>query len=170
MKKLIIVFVLIFVWSCDDGDIDIAGFEFEEEVNVCGEYTLYRLSNNGAKEALIVTLTDAQIRDSEEPVAPVNVSLTGAYTVTDRVFDKEVDKNYFCQAVPPTEPKVKKDWRGVSGKILVSNEAVFNEAGTSIIAYDHIVVLNDVVLESGDQSLVFNDTYLFGTFRTTVNP
>ncbi|MGB5384931.1 MAG: hypothetical protein WBN19_13825 [Lutimonas sp.] len=171
MKKLVFLTIMALSFlACDDGDIDQSSFEFAEKVNVCGEYTLYRLSENGAREALIITLTEAQIKNSVEPVAPVNVTLTGPYTVTDRVFADEVTSSYFCQVIPPTEPKVKKDWRGVSGSILVQNNAVYGTDGTTIVGYEHIIVLNDVLLESGNETLVFNDTYLFGTFQTTVTP
>lgn len=168
----LLIFLLFFSVSCSDGDTDIAGFEFEETVNVCKSdvYTLYRMGNNGHREALIVTLTDKEIKQSEDPVLPVNVSLNSVYSVTDRVFDKEVTSSYFCSVIPPAEPKVVKDWRGVSGKILIKNEAVYNEDQTEIIAYKHKIVLNDVVLESGSETLIFNDTYLFGVFETVVIP
>ncbi len=82
---------LVLFQSCSDGNLDIASFEFQETVNVCGSYTLYRLSTDGQKEALIVTLTAQQIRQDEDPVIPVQVSTSGLYTVTDRVFDDQVN-------------------------------------------------------------------------------
>jgi len=45
---------------------------------------------------------------------------------------------------------------------------VSDEDGVTVIAYEHIVVLHDVVLKSGDESLIFNDTYLFGVFQTSI--
>ena len=59
-----------------------------------------------------------------------------------------------------------KDWRGVSGFILVENRPIYDEDGITITGWEHIIVLNDVVLESGDESLVFNDTFLYGTFTS----
>ena len=157
---------LVLFQSCSDGNLDIASFEFEETVNVCGSYTLYRLSTNGQKEALMVTLTAQQIRQDEEPVIPVAVSSTGLYTVTDRVFDDQVTSSYFCAMVPPVEPNVVRNWEGVSGFILVENRPVYDEDGITIEAWEHIIVLNDVVLESGEEKLIFNDTFLYGTFTT----
>ena len=124
MKKLFLFLFLVSALSCSDGDIDISSFEFEEEVTLCGSgiYTLYRLSTNEQREALIVTLTDLQIRKDEDIVQPVSVTLTGQYTVTYRLFDDQVTDAYFCSAVPPVEPNVQKDWRGVSGTIFVKNE------------------------------------------------
>lgn len=170
MKKLFFLLSLLIAFSCNDGNLDIASFEFEETVNVCGDIniTMYRLSPDGQKEALIVTLTDIQIKNDDLPVLPVSVTESGLYTVTDRVFESEVSSSYFCTVVPPVEPKVIKNWKGTSGTIAVQNNKVFDEDGVTIIAYEHIVVLYDVVLISGDESLIFNDTYLFGVFQTSI--
>ena len=166
ISSYIALLFLLLSQSCSDGNLDIASFEFEETVNVCGSYTMYRLSTNGQKEALIVTLTAQQIRQDEETVIPVQVSATGLYTVTDRVFDDQVTSSYFCATVPPVEPTVLRNWEGVSGFILVENRPVYEEDGITIEAWEHVIVLNDVVLESGDEKLIFNDTFLFGTFTT----
>lgn len=170
MKKLFFLLSFLIAFSCNDGNLDIASFEFEEKVNVCGDIniTMYRLSPNGHKEALIVTLTDKQIKNDDLPVLPVSVTEIGLYTVTDRVFESEVSSSYFCTVVPPVEPKVIKNWKGISGTIAVQNNKVFDEDGVTIIAYEHIVVLHDVVLKSGNESLIFNDTYLFGVFQTSI--
>ncbi len=158
------------MYSCTDGDLDTPGFEFEETVNICKTniYTLYRLSDNGHREALIVTLTDDQIKNSTEPVPPAIVTESGPTTVTDRVFDDEVKNDYFCSVVPPTTPKVSKDWRGVSGIIEVINRVVLDEDQKDTIAYNHVIILHDVVLKNGEESLIFNDTYLFGSFDTGI--
>ena len=80
MKKVILFFILLVTFSCNDGDLDVSSFEFEDEVNICGttEYTLYRLSTGEQREALFVTLTDLQIRKDEDLVIPVSVTETGA--------------------------------------------------------------------------------------------
>jgi len=167
MQKLLTFLLILVTLSCDDGNFDIASFEFEEIVNRCGSYTLYRYSTNSHKEVLMVTLTEDQIRNDTLPVLPVSVTIKGIYTVTDRVFNTEVTDSYFCSVVPPTEPKVNKDWRGEGGTIFVKNEPVYDDDEITIIAYNHIVVLQDVVLKSGEESIIFNDTYLFGTFETS---
>lgn len=168
MKKIVLFFVILFAFSCNDGDLDISSFEFEDEVNICGttNYTLYRLSTNEQREALIVTLTDQQIRKDEDLVIPVSITSTGAYTVTYRLFDASLTDSYFCASVPPVEPKVLKDWRGVAGTIFVENEPVYDTEGVNITGWKHYVVLNDVVLKTGDEELKLDDTYVFGTAET----
>lgn len=161
-------FILLVTFSCNDGDLDVSSFEFEDEVNICGttEYTLYRLSTGEQREALFVTLTDLQIRKDEDLVIPVSVTETGAYTVTYRLFNDQVSDDYFCAAVPPVEPEVTKDWRGVSGTIVVENQPVYDTDGVTITGWQHYVVLVDVVLKVDDQELKLDETFLFGTAET----
>ncbi len=171
MKKILLLLTVLFALSCDDGNLDIASFEFEETINYCGEseITLYRYSTNGHKEVLILTLTDNEIREDEEVVTPIQVTENGKYTVTDRVFESEVTSSYFCTIIPPVDPKVLKNWVGVGGTILVQNEAVYETGNANVIAWKHTIILQDVVLKSGDESLIFNDTYLYGVYETPVN-
>lgn len=168
IKKIILVLILLIGISCNDGDLDISSFEFEDEVTICGttKFTLYRLSTDQQREALIVTLTDLQIRKDEDLVIPVNVSENGDYTVTYRLFDDRVTDDYFCAAVPPVTPAVSKDWRGVSGTIVVENQPVYDADEETITGWNHYVVLVDVVLRVDDQELKLDETFLFGTAET----
>lgn len=168
MKRVLFFLLLFLLSACNDGDLDISSFEFEERVNICGtnSYTLYKLSPDQQREALIVTLSDQQIRKDEDIVPPVNVGLNSPYTVTYRLFDEKLTNDYFCAAVPPVTPKVIKDWRGVSGTIAVENQPVYDEAGANIIGWRHYIVLIDVVLQVDDQELKLDETYVFGTLET----
>ncbi len=156
-------------FSCDDGNFEIASFEFDDKVNYCGEYLLYRLSTFEQKEALIVTLTNVQIKQSDDPVLPVAISESGIYTVTYRLVDDPIKSDYFCQPIPPIEPKTVKNWVGTNGLIIVQNEPVYDDVNTDeIIAYNHIIVINDLVLTNGDEKIVFESNYLYGQFQTVV--
>ena len=118
---------------------------------------------------MILTLTDEEIRKDTIVVAPIQVTENGKYTVINRVFEIKVTRSYFCTTIPPVEPRVLINWVGVDGMILVQNEAVLDSIGTNVIAWKHTIVLHDVVLKSGGESLIFNDTYLFGEYETPVN-
>jgi len=168
MKKIFATLFIALTFSCNDGNFEIASFEFEETVNYCDEYLLYRLSTNENKETLMVTLTTQQIENSEDLVAPVPVTETGLFTVTYRIFDEGVTNSYFCALVPPTEPKTVQNWVGVDGTIFVQNEAVYNDDETEIIAYNHIITINDLVFESGENTLKFDAVYEYGEFQTPV--
>ena len=169
MKKVFAFLSMFILLSCSDGNFEIASFEFEEKVNYCGTYLMYRLSTNEKKEAFMVTLTTQQIKNSDELVAPVDISPTSLYTVTYRIFDEAVTDSYFCSLVTPIEPKTVKNWLGVQGTIFVVNEPVYNEDETEIIAYNHIISINNLVLESGENSMKFDDFYEYGEFQTPLD-
>ena len=168
MKILLSLSVLFVLLSCNDGEFNFSSFEFEDEVNICGDqsFTLYRLSTSGKREVLMVTLTSKELRKDEDVVLPVRVSVNGDYTVTYRLFDSDVSSSYFCAVIPPVEPQVQKDWRGVSGSILVSNQPRYDDDGMTILNWEHIIVLKDVVFQAGDEELRIDDTFLFGTAVT----
>ena len=42
MKKLILLFLVFSLVSCNDGDFDIPAFEFTEAISSCGEYVLFK--------------------------------------------------------------------------------------------------------------------------------
>ena len=168
MKKIFAILFVALSLSCNDGNFVIASFEFEETVNYCDEYLLYRLSTNGNKETLMVTLTTQQIQNSDELVAPVPITSNGLYTVTYRIFDEGVSSSYFCALIPPLEPITLENWVGVDGTIFVQNEPVYNDDETEIIAYNHIISINNLVLEQGDNTLKFDEFYDYGEFQTPV--
>ena len=168
MKKIFAILFVALSLSCNDGNFVIASFEFEETVNYCDEYLLYRLSTNGNKETLMVTLTTQQIQNSDELVAPVPITSNGLYTVTYRIFDEGVSNSYFCALIPPLEPITLENWVGVDGTIFVQNEPVYNDDETEIIAYNHIISINNLVLEQGDNTLKFDEFYDYGEFQTPV--
>jgi len=60
------------------------------------------------------------------------------------------------------------NWVGVDGTIFVQNEAVYNDDETEIIAYNHIITINDLVFESGENTLKFDAVYEYGEFQTPV--
>ena len=169
MKKIFATLFIVLSFSCSDGNFEIASFEFEDTVNYCDEYLLYKLSTIEQKETLMVTLTTQQIKNSDDLVAPVQVTPTGLFQVTYRIFDDRVTSSYFCALVPATEPKTVENWIGVDGIIFVQNEAVYNDDGTEIIAYNHIITIDDLVLESGENRLKFDATYEYGEFQTPVD-
>ena len=168
MKKIFATLFIVLNFSCNDGNFVIASFEFEETVNYCNEYLLYRLSTNGQKETLMLTLTTQQIKNSDDLVAPVQITETGLFTVTYRIFDDKVTSSYFCALTPPTEPNIIKNWVGVDGTIFVINEAVYNEDETEIIAYNHIISIKDLVLQNEENTLKFDAFYEYGEFETPI--
>jgi len=138
MKKLLLILSLpMLLASCDDGDIIVTDFAFEEiPLNYCGaqnNYVFYQI-NSDTKESLslkfgsnINLFAEAKIYD---PIIIDGVTNFVNY----RTYDGAIPNNYFCQSIPPTSPKVTVDYLGSSGQVIFTttfnyedNDGVPNE-------------------------------------------
>ncbi|MCK5814983.1 MAG: hypothetical protein KAH07_03465 [Flavobacteriaceae bacterium] len=165
MNKLLILFLCVSLWSCDDGDLDIPAFEFEEEVYNCdvknNSYTLFRL---GVAEGIIVTLP-ADIFKPEVTTTPIEVLIT-AENVVYRIFNSTVSPSYFCNDIPPTTPTIKSNWTGTPGasnKILIESIEEFDNSNV-LIGYRKIITFQNLKVENNGQYMSFEE----GDFGETV--
>lgn len=161
MKKLIALILCLGMLSCDDGDLDIPAFDFEEEVHGCeikdNNYTMFRL---GISEAIIVTLSDNVLKEVET-TNPIEVNITAANVIY-RTFKSPISEAYFCEDIPPIEPKIFSNWTGVPGndnKIIIVTIKEFNSQN-DLIGYKHTIIFRNLKVEKGDQYLAFEE----GTF------
>ena len=121
MKKIFVFLVVLFVLSCDDGNIDIPGFNFSDEsIEDCGNLVLFKI--NGT-ESIVVQFNEDNTDDSFFTEIKENETYTlsesGTNSITYRTFDTEPTSNYFCQNIPPTTPLVINEWLG-SGTLKVT--------------------------------------------------
>jgi len=141
MKKILaaLIFTLIF-YSCDDGDITVTSFEFEDSnLKLCeiGEKkVLWVVKNQDVFESMSLELKDDALRNNlEERILttdvggdPIEIELnenTGNRLVY-RIYDSEITGNeYFCQAVPPASPRVKEEYVSGGGTVIITT--VFND-------------------------------------------
>ena len=118
MKKLLLALSFAaLLFSCDDGDIIVTSFDFEDvDLDTCGEaggYVFFKI-NNDAQESISLRLgTTNELFLS---------SSTISYTLDDasnfvnyRKYDGAVETDYFCNNIPPTTPQVLIDYLGTSG-------------------------------------------------------
>ena len=109
MKKLITLILCLGMLSCDDGDLDIPAFDFEEVVLGCeikdNNYTMFRL---GISEAIIVTLSNSVLKE-KETTDDIEVNIT-ADNVIYRTFKSPISETYFCEDLPPVEPEIFSNW------------------------------------------------------------
>lgn len=160
MQKIVSILFLLSIFSCNDGDFEVPSFEFDETVNICGTYVLYR-ANSSQTEALIIQLDEANLVQ-EEAVTEISIS---AANCSYRIFDSTIDANYFCSDVPPVTPQVIKNWEAVAGTnnvISISSSTIIDEDTSEILGYEYAIVLSNLVLESDDEQII-HDTYSFGS-------
>ena len=168
MKKFTLLFLLIFSFSCDDGYFDAPAFDFDETVYDCdvvaSKYVLFRLAT---AESLIVTLTTQQIKN-EVTVDPIKVAITSDNVIY-RTFDTEISTSYFCQTIPPTEPRVVANWVGIEGSANFIVVETVEELNTDdvLIGYRHYISFENLKLLNGDNSIIY-ESDIFGEFVTAL--
>ena len=124
MKKIYIILIFIFSLSCDDGDFNIPEFDFSSsEIEDCEDVVLYKVNEN---ETLILEIDPKLGEEDKEDTflthhwkkEPFLVASTGANKIIYRTLDEEPSKDYYCQNIPPTSPKVTNEWIG-TGEVIV---------------------------------------------------
>jgi len=159
MKKIIILFIAVTLFSCNDGDFDVPAFEFTDTVNSCGEYLLYKL-NTEKTEAIIISLTPTQLGTT---AGEKTFTISSTLKVTYRLFDEAIGTTYFCQEIPPAKPIVLKELDAESGNIVIKTiEIIKNEIVTGY-KYE-ISVSNLLFLDNNER--IFFETFSFGVFET----
>ncbi|NEV94042.1 hypothetical protein G3567_07770 [Psychroflexus sp. YR1-1] len=123
MKKLVILSIsLLALIACDDGDIIVSDFNFNEESNL----NLCEFDNN-RKVLHIVTESNEAIaftfqRDILENIIDVinpdgfSVPINNSNLVNFRRLDASVSSDaYFCGEIPPSQPNVIEEYESTSG-------------------------------------------------------
>ncbi len=124
MKKIGVLFLVMGLFGCDDGNIDVPEFNFENiTINNCGDIVLSKINE---AEVLVIELDEdntnnaffTQIRENGEEFS---LTESGSNTIAYRTFDAVPTVGYFCQNVPPTSPNVINEWTG-TGTLVVTTE------------------------------------------------
>lgn len=122
-RSLAILFFLSFLFqSCNDGDIIITTFNFDDaELKTCGSagnYVFYKV-NPDAQESLSLKLNLGQSIYNEP--GEVIHNLNGSNILVNyRTYDGLLGNNYFCSNIPPTSPNVTVDYIATSGTAVVT--------------------------------------------------
>jgi|SRR5690606_2321983 hypothetical protein len=165
MQKIVLISLLSFLISCDDGDLQIDTINFDNsDAQYCNTATtgtsiFFKINED---EALILNLQTGIIKNEISDGAIVS-TVPAQSQITYRIFSNNVTKNYFCDAVPPITPTVLQEINAEGGEVLVETTT------TDSITYEHRIQLSGISLvdDSGHRitDLRIND---FGTFSTKV--
>lgn len=130
MKKIVsILTVLLFLFSCDDGDIIVTTFDFGD-VNLQSCQTnngvVFFSINDGALESIALDLTiteeDFLIEGTKDyQIGSVN------NVVDYRIFNGAVTSSYFCNSIPPTTPSVSINYTSTSGIAKLTNTVLLDD-------------------------------------------
>ncbi len=153
MRKLsCLVVLLLFLSSCDDGDIIVTTFDFEEETfNLCSDGRdkfLYHINNGDVFETLTLQLnsTNFALGDNELVLTEetLRIPLSGNNLITYRTYDAAVPTGrnaYFCSLNPPSNPQVLQEYRSVGGTVIIRT-VLINDNYESLIEVENLQLQN----------------------------
>ena len=125
MKRFLTFLAALSLAACDDGDLTLERLNFDDTVveTPCGELLLYKIGSS-REESLMIELQgeSAEIFNS----LPAN-GQPRQYTINNssvkalyRIFDGEVNRNYFCNEIPPIAPLVIEEWFATGGTVEIA--------------------------------------------------
>ena len=119
MKNIfIIIIVSCLFYACNDGDIIVTEFNFDESsLNNCGSpgsYTFFNINNSSAAESISLNLITTDILFLESGVREFQLN-SSSNTVNYRKYNDDVSSDYFCNNIPPLSPDVTLEFLGESG-------------------------------------------------------
>lgn len=159
MKKFIIFFIALSLFSCNDGDFDVPEFQFTDDVNSCDEYLLY-IASSEKTETMIMTLTSGQLGTTP---GEKSYSISSSLPVIYRIFSEAIGSDYFCQAIPPTTPIVLKELDAdSSGNVNIITTEVLDDQ--TVIGYTYEITISDLLFMDGSERIYF-ENFTFGTFE-----
>ncbi|MEG9326920.1 hypothetical protein V6B16_03145 [Salinimicrobium catena] len=133
MKRSFYLFltILLFV-SCDDGDLIVTDFNFEnKQLEWCGDtedQVLFNINNDQVHEAIAFrfSLNTSTPQFFSTETGQMTIPLNSENQVVYRVFNGEVESSYFCNAIPPVSPGVTEEYRSTSGGEMIITTTLRN--------------------------------------------
>jgi hypothetical protein len=126
MKNLLGLFCAAFLLSsCDDGDLIVTDFDFDDQqLQWCGDnksQVLFNINNDLVNEAIAFRfdLDTPNLQFLSTEVGQMTIPLNSNNQIIYRVFNGEVDRSYFCSAIPPVAPNVTEEYRSTTGGEVV---------------------------------------------------
>ncbi|WP_300435271.1 hypothetical protein [Christiangramia sp.] len=136
MKRLLFgIFSLALLSSCDDGEIIVTTFDFEDStIQFCegsNKNVFYAVNNSDVFESISLEFRNNILEiDEDGNIVPpedelITFDLTGSDSgdnrIVYRIFRSEIPNDYFCNVVPPSQPIVVEEWiTGSDGLVSIT--------------------------------------------------
>lgn len=123
LKYLFIVSFFLCFLSCDDGDIILTEFDFDEEnLQLCdsGQNLVFFKITSDTNESISLQLVqDLSFLETNRITEVLQLNSTNI--VTYRKFDATVSSNYFCSSIPPSSPLTILEYIAENGEAVITN-------------------------------------------------
>ena len=122
--------------SCDDGDIIVTSFDFEQEtLELCTNFetplVFFKINPDNNESIALSFSTNEDIfgaGDGQLETRAYEMQLSGDDNLTYRRFDGSVTSDYFCNPIPPATPIVVEEFISTDGTITVFTEGTFADS------------------------------------------
>jgi len=165
MNKSILLGLLVLLFSCDDGDLQIETIDFNSvSIQTCETVTLdtkvfFKINNN---ETLILELESGKLKNEASDGDIESIVGTGS-KLTYRIFSDNLTNSYFCSEVPLTEPPFIGESQAENGKVLITTVGV----ETDTLTFEHTLKLSDISFITETDARITNlNIDEFGTVTT----
>jgi len=129
MKRVLLLLLLSIFISCNDGDVIVTTFDFDDaSLQACAGdvgFLFYKI-NDGGTESLSfrIGISEQQFTTNNTLVSQFNGS--GIFA-NYRIYDGTVTNSYFCNEIPPTTPNVSIEYVANSGTSTLITTATFDD-------------------------------------------
>ncbi len=127
-----LIVLVMLLTSCDDGEIIVTTFDFDEEnLTMCSSNTrekvLYHTNNLNVFESLSMELSNNLFTQEDQVLTvsdnPIEIPLSGNNRIIYRTYNAEVPEapgDYFCRDIPPATPTVLQEYESVGGIVVIT--------------------------------------------------
>lgn len=140
-----LIFLVMLCTSCDDGEIIVTTFDFDEEnLQMCSSDTrnkvLYHINNLNVFETLSLELSNNLFTQEDQVLTvsenPISIPLSGNNRIVYRTYNDAVPDNYFCRDIPPATPTVLQEYESVGGTVIITTSEIFTTIRDGILDHD----------------------------------
>ena len=163
MRKCLWFFMVVLVWGCDDGGLEVNEIDFDEVIlSSCtadlSTTVFFKLKED---ESLILILQDGILQNVAGELSSDIPSQSQFYY---RFFDSSVSSNYFCDEIPPSTPLVEREIEATGGNLLITTIDEEQEDGSFI--YRHIFTIENLILTNENGEQLVDTNFELGEFTT----
>lgn len=166
MKRFLLLFILLCISACSDGDLDIDTIDFDDvALQFCESETTINSTlffKTSGDEALILELQSGILQNAVS-TDTIRSAVPSQSQVIYRLLSGTVDKGYFCDALPPASPSVIDEIQAEAGEVLLTTA----RSETDTTQYIHTLVLKDISLVNKNGERITNTQIQdFGSITT----
>lgn len=131
MKKILCTFIFLIILSCDDGDIIVTSFEFDDvdlqlcEGSMTNEFVFFKI-NTSVNEAIAYRFIDATYSQTSETSSDIIIDLNidPDNNLVYRQFNSAITADYYCSNIPDSSISVTDELVGTGGQAIITNVIV----------------------------------------------